>query len=261
MTTATFNGVALADAVPEALVVNVRRQILGSRRTVFTDVPGVAGAWQFGDKPGDRQLALSLHLLGDDFAQRRDAVRRLAQWADTTDPARLVLDDEDDRYELAILTSTPQPDELLVAATVDLEFRTSPYAYALDLSGYGWAATSGTAYSLTPPDDVEMYPVLEVHAAYGSVPGFTVDVDGRTFTYGTAIAAGDYVTVSSLAFVAYTGPNVDLEAVGAFDPETVSMGAVDGVFPVLYPGTNSVTVTTGNGAQLSVHFAWRRRYR
>lgn len=259
MTTATINGVALEDAVPEALVINVRRSLLGARKTVFQDVPGVAGSWVFGDRPGDRTITLTVHIQADDFAGRRDAVRRLAAWADTFDPATLVIDDEPDRAEYAILTSTPQPDEMLNTAQLDLEFRARPYAYALTTSTETWGATSGVAHTFTLPDTVEAPPIITLTAA-APCASWSLEVNGETLTYGTAMASGADVTVSTPAFVVYTGTNVDPDVVGSFDPATVSMAAVDGAFPMLSPGTNTVTVTAAGGVAMDVAVVWLRRY-
>jgi predicted phage tail component-like protein len=261
MTTANFNGNELVDAVPEAIITNVRRSLLGTRRTVFQDVPGVAGSWTFGDQPGDRKIVLSIHILGDDFADRRDAVRRLAAWADSTAPAGLVLDDEPDRAEYAILTSTPEPDEMLLAASVDLEFRSGPYAYAMETSSASWSASSGVAHSLSVPDDVDVFPIVTLTAGASPVSSLTLTVGERTLSYGTPLAAHASITISSMAFVVTEGENVDDLVVGTFDPEAVSMADVDGQFPVLTNGTNSVTVTTAGGSAMDVDVLWRRRYR
>lgn len=261
MTTASFNGVELADAVPEALVVAVKRSLVGARRTVFEDVPGVAGSWIFGDRPGDRKTVLSIHVLADDYETRRDAVRRLATWADSEQAAALVIDDEADRYETAILATAPDPEEWLNYATVDLEFRTGPYALAASTSSTTWTATSGAAHTVTVPDDVEVYPIFTLTAGGAGVSSLSLDVNGKTLTYGTSIAASGKITVSSLAFMVTTGANADTACVGTFVPAAASMSAVDGSFPVLESGANSVTVTTSNASSMTVEALWRRRYR
>lgn len=261
MTTVSFDGIDLDSVVPEALVTDVSRDLLGARRTTFTDVPGVAGSWVFGDEPGDRSLTLSVHILGDDFEERRDAVRRLADWADSTAASELVVDDEPDRYELAILASAPEVEERVNYASVQLEFRCGPYAWATATSTETWTATSGVAEVFTVPDGVNAAPILELTAGGSSIPSTTIVCNGATLTYGTQIPAAGVITVSSIAFVVTDVANTDTDCAGTFPVGDVSMAAVDGKFPTLVPGSNSITVTTSNGQAMTAELLWRRRYR
>ena len=85
-------------------------------------------------------------------------------------------------------------------------------------------------------------------------------MNGETLTYGTTMGSGAKVTVSTPAFVVYTGANADPQVLGGFDQDHVSMVAVDGVFPMLGPGTNTVKVTTAGGVAMDVAVVWRRRF-
>jgi predicted phage tail component-like protein len=261
MTTASFAGVDLDDVVPGAIITDVSRQLLGARRTNFTDVPGVAGSWVFGDEPGDRTLTLSLHIVGDDFEERREAVRDLAAWADSVNAADLIVDDEPDRYERAILASAPEVTEQVTFAQVELEFRCGPYAFATAATTDSWTATSGVARTFSVPDGVNAQPILQLTAGGTSIPSTTVLCNGQTLTYGTQIPAAGVVTISSLAYVVTNVANTDTDLTGAFPVANVSMAAVDGTFPTLVPGTNSITVTTSNGQAMTAALRWRRRYR
>lgn len=268
MTEVTLDDVALSDAVPAVIVKRVVRQLLGDRRDVFELVPGRAGSWLFGEQAGDRLITLELALVGEPstypieesgLEARRAACRALADWADDPGLVKLVADDEPDRYSLAKLSSAPTPDEWLIRATVDLAFRASPYAFANDLSTASVSLAEGVAdTSLELDDTVNAYPVLEITAGETMASGFVLNVNGLVLVYGDAVAADDVFTVSSLTYTVSTGANTDTELAGLFVVGDLSMGSVDGDFPILVPGENQVEIVGGDA---DVTITWRRRYR
>lgn len=267
MTEATLDGVELSSAVPEVILKRVDRQLLGDRRDIFELVPGRAGSWLFDEQPGDRLIKLELALVGetssypvpiDALEARRAACRALAEWADHVRPVKLELDDEPDRYWLSILSSVPTPDEWLIRATVDLEFRSSPFAFANDISTEALVLASGVTQSFDIDDLVNAYPIIELTATSTMGAGFTLDVNGLELEYGAAFASGSKLSISSLSYTVETGAIADTELEGTFVPAHLSMALVDGDFPILVPGTNVITLT-GGGASASIN--WRRRYR
>lgn len=267
MTEVTLDDVALSDAVPGVIVKRVTRQLLGDRRDVFELVPGRAGSWRFGEQAGDRLITLQLALVGESstypieesgLEARRAACRALADWADHAQPVTLVADDEPDRYWMATVSSAPTPDEWLIRATVDLVFRVGPYALALELSTHDEALTNGALATFSIPDNVNAYPVVEITAGDAMASGFTLNVNGLELVYGAAVAPGDVLTVSSLSYTVSTGANTDTELEGSFVTADLSMGDVDGDFPILVPGSNGIEIVGGDA---DVSISWRRRYR
>jgi predicted phage tail component-like protein len=261
MTDVTFNGVALSTAVPTALVLGVTRGLLGARRDTWQEVPGRAGAWVYPEKPGDRSIAIPVNIAAAGYAARRAAVNALAAWADSPGLAPLIIDDEPDRYWDAKLTGPADPAEWLLTADAELAFRVGPYSWALDPSTDTWSAADGAPHTVTLPDEVEAQPVLELTAGGAAIPSFTLTVNGNVFQYGTNLGAGAQLTINGIAYMVTTGANIDTALVGAFDPADVSMATVDGVFPLLAPGANTVTLDTPAGQGASITATWRRRYR
>lgn len=261
MTDVTYNGVALSTAVPEAIVLQVTRGLLGARRDTWAEVPGRAGSWMYPEEPGDRSISVPLNIEGDDYADRRDAVNRVAAWADSTGLAHLVVDDEPDRYWDAKLLGPPDPEEWLLSADIELVFRAGPYAWASSASSESWSASDGVAHTFTVPDEVNAQPVLELTAGASPIPSFTLTVNGRALSYGTNLAAGAKLTINGIAYMVTTGANADTGLAGYFNPANVSMATVDGEFPVLVPGANSITLDTPAGQSATITASWRRRYR
>lgn len=258
MTEITYDDVDLSEVVPEAIVQKITRSLLGSVRDAYQEISGRAGSWLFAEQPGDRTLTIALALVADNNADRRAAVRALAAWADKPTAAPLIVDDEAGWYWLAKLAESPDPDEWLEAAELELVFRTGPYGLAIDPSSDSWAATNNVDHTLTIDDEVPAFPIITITAGAAMASGFTLRVNGVDLIYGTAVANGAKVTVSSIAYAVTTGDNDDTELTGTFDPDLLSMAAVDGDFPILQPGDNTVRVI---GANSTLDVLWRPRFR
>lgn len=260
----TFAGVALSSVVPEAIVRKVSRQLLGESRDVFETVPGRAGAWVFPEEPGQRTIVVELELIGEAdidttaYDARRDAVRRLAQWCAHRNLESLVIDDEDDRHWLAKLASAPTPDEWLEDASIALEFTALPYAFADELSTVSLSLTDSTPDTFDVDDEVDAYPVIEIEATEDIPSGIILTVNGVQLAYGDPLGTGDVITVSSLSFTVALGANTDTNLDGVFVPDDLSMLNVEGDFPILTNGSNSIEV---DGGDCDVTVTWRRRFR
>jgi predicted phage tail component-like protein len=262
VTDATFNGVALSAAVPDALILHVDRGLLGARRDTYQEIPGRAGSWLFPDKPGDRSVVLTVNIESATFAARRAAVNALAGWADSAAAARLIIDDEPDRYWLAKLSDPGETAEWLLAADTAVDFHTGPYAWATAISSTTWAAVDVVPQTVTLPDTVDAQPVLELTAdAATSIGSFTLTVNGQALTVNYSTPAGAKLTINGISYTVTTGPNIDTDLTGAFNPANAINALVDGVFPLFTPGANTVTIDTQNGAGATITATWRRRYR
>lgn len=264
MTDVTLNTVALSTAVPTAEVLQVARQLTGARRNVFVDVPGRAGSWVFAEQPGDRTLVLRLHIGASSFAERREAVRELAYWAEVGTPARLIVDDEPDRYHDAILDASVDVNEWLTeAAAIEVPFRVGPYAYALDITTETIAATSPSPAvgSFTAPDTVEALPIVEITPTNGTITSLIFTLNGAALTYGTDIADDATVSISSLVDTVFAG-TIDPSLVGLLNPAAVSMAEVSGEFGRIVEGVNDWSLSwTGTATAITVGIRWRERFR
>lgn len=261
MTTASLNGIALSTITGVELLRVVRPFPTPRHRPV--DVPGRAGSIIFPEEPGDRIVTLELHLLSADYATRRAAVRELAAWAVVGDVSALVVDDEPDRYEDAILEDSATPDEWLEAATIVLPFRCGPYALALASSTEALSATTNPdSASFTVPDNVEARPVIELTPAGGTLTSFALTVNGFVLNWtGGPITAGSTITVSSLAETITLGVSTDTELTGAYNPAQVAMEDASGFFPLLTPGSNDWILSwTGTATSVALDVEWRERF-
>lgn len=266
MTSASLGGAELATAVPEAEVLRVARQLTGGRRNVHVDVPGRAGSWTFPEEPGDRTLVLELDIAGATFADRRDAVRRLADWCDLGYVARLVIDDEPDRFHDAILDDSATVDEWLLAANaVAVPFRCAPYALAITPTEAAVTATGSPdsgAFTNLGTSNVEALPVVEITPTDGTLTSFTWTLNDTATSFGELVNSGDTVTISALADIVTREVDGDAELTGAYLANLVAMGTVSGDFGRIVPGANTWSLEwTGTATTVAVGITWRERYR
>lgn len=261
---AELDSVDLSTAVPEAIVLSVSRPLVGARRNVYVDVPGRSGSWSWADEPGDRALSIDLSLAGEDFAERRDAVRRLADWADLGRVAPLIISDEADRYHEAMLDAATDPAELLLHASTRLDFRVGPYALSTTISTQAEAAASNPDSGMfSIPDEVTALPVIEITPTNGTLLSVALTIEGRTISWsGDVILLGQTLTISTVSDTVTRGVNADVNLTGAYDPAAVNMVDVSGDFPLLVPGSNDWAIEwTGTATAVDIDIQWRRRYR
>lgn len=264
-TTFTFDGVS-STTIPELLVTRVRRPLVATRRDEYVEVPGREGFWLFPEKAGSRILTLELDLLAAGFAARRAAVIALADLLDRPATlAKLIVDDEPDRFHRCRLASAPDPEEWLTHAAFAVELMAEPYAQAITPTEETWTATSAVAHNFTPADDVYGIPEIEVTANGGTVTSLVLNVNGDVLTYalgGTGLTAGQTITISTLAYVLTRGTSGDPDLDGTFDPDDLDMATVSGDFGYVAAGLNTITATrTGSALTLGVTVRWRQRSR
>lgn len=269
MTTASFDGVELATAVPDATVLSVKRQIVGERRHTAVEIAGRAGSWKFPEEPGDLEIVLEIHIGSSSFADRRAACRALAAWATSSEAAALIVDDEPDRYYLALLDNEPRPNEWLVDGDAELKFTADPYARSTTASEEVIAATgppdSGT-FDVT--DLVAVDPEITITPTNGTLTSFALVVNGAAVQWQLAalgprtILSNTDIVVSSISDTVTIGASVDMELTGMFDPDDVDMATVSipNNFPELVPGSNSWSLNwTGTATAVTITIAWRER--
>jgi len=260
-----LNGVALSAAVPSALVLDVRRQLVGLRRHSRLPIPGRAGAWTYTEEPGDRDISVDISVIGDDLELRRTAVRDLAYWVDIGEVSRLIIDDEPDRFHDVILAAADQATERLLHGKATLRFSANPFALAVAISTRALSApTSPTSSSFAETSEVYAEPVVEITNTVGGtdLTGLTFAVNGYALTWSGVVGAGDILTISSLSDTVTLGANADVDLVGAYDPLDVDMADVSGEFPLIFAGANPWSITyTGADAGVTIALAWRERFR
>lgn len=252
MTAVTFTFDSVASTTVTGLVVrDVKRPLLPTDRSTFVEIPGRDGSWLFEDAAGDRELTLICAIAAGDDAGRRTSLRALAALIYKTGRRNLVLSDESDRYWLGKFVDAGDFDEVRgYAGDFDLRFRADPFAYSTSTSTQVLGPTTTEPYSTTfnVTTDADTPYVVDVAPTADITGGFTLTVNGDALTYGTTLASGSTVQISSVA------NTVKLNG-------ALAMSTVSGTFGKLVNGVNSITFDRSSGtASTTLTFSWRRRY-
>lgn len=260
----SLDGNVLSDIVPSAIVLAVRRPLVGRRRHVEVDVPGRAGSWIFPEEPGDRVVEFDVHVTEESFEDRREAVRLLAGWADVGDRARLVFDDEPDRFHSAILDTDATPAEWLRWSTIPLSFKAEPFAFALDESEeiLALSGSSPKAGTFSAPDELAAEPIIEITPNNGTITAFGLELNGMLLGWSGLLPEDSALTISTISDTVTTGTNTDVDLTGAYDPDLVDMADVSGVFPYIVAGSNAWSFEwSGTATDITIEITWRRKFR
>jgi phage-related protein len=266
----TLDGID-STTIPEMICHRVVRTLLGKNRNVFVDVPGRDGSWFFPQKKGMRTIKIEGSVLtslvpGKSFPiDRRDAIERLADWMDKDGMVKMEISDHPGRYNLVSLSSEVSVDEWRHKGTFSAEFLADPYTYDNDTSSESITFVPNDSPStIAFPDTVDAYPIVEITANGGAINGGTLVVNGYELSFTETIGSGEKMTVSSLSYIVVPGANTDTECSGSFDPGSIAMVGISGMFPILISGaTQSIELTSAStsATNATLSFLWRRRYR
>jgi predicted phage tail component-like protein len=260
MTTASLDGVALS-TIPEVELLRVRRPFPTPRHRSVA-IPGRAGSIIFPEEPGDRTVILDVHVAADSFGDRRSAVEALIGWCYLGRVAELIVDDQSDRYEEAILDGVVDPDEWLLSGRAAIPFRCGAYALATATTTEGLvAATNPDSDSFSVPDNVDARPIIEITPSGGDVTAFVLTVNGFALNWEGTLLSGETLTVSTLSETITEGVSTDVNLTGAYDPDGVRMTDAFGFFPLLIPGSNAWSFSwTGTATSVALDLEWRERF-
>lgn len=260
-TTISLDGVS-SSTIPELVIENVARQITPTIRDSYREVPGRGAAWLFEEEGGDRGISVRFAAVGDSLAERRSAVRSAAAflYGDGLGRRKLIVSDEPTRFSWAKLADAPSAEELMNRGRFDANFRTSPYDYSTTISTDTITGSDSIVIAAETGDAAYYEPSVEITAGTALATGFTLDVDGRAIVYGSALAGGSKLTISSISTTVTTGADTDTDLDGTFDPANLAMTSVSGDFPRLTTGTNVVTFTPTSTGTATIVFKWRKRY-
>jgi len=257
----TFDNSASATAVPELIVQTVDRDLLPGVRDEYIEVPGYTGSFLFPEADGDRSMQMTCQLVADTTADRRAAVRALAQFLRKTTMKRLIVSDEPDRFWLAKINAGVPVTERQARGLFQLTWRTSPYAESITTYSTSVSATSAPdTFSIDIGNSqVEIEPVIELTATENSADGFELTIGGTVLDYAGSVTNGQVKTISCRTATVVTGAWADEELeTGLFNGATLDMATVTGAFGVIGgEGGNDITLDRMNGV---MRIVWRERY-
>lgn len=270
LTDLTLDGVSLVDTVEAVsgatiIVSRVNRPLGGTVRDEFVDVAGRDGAWVFDEEPGEILLTFDVVVLVDDIAVRRSAIQALRSWFRTpSGRKKLIVTDESDRYWDAKIPTAGAIEDDEYHGTATITFSARPYALSTSVSTEEITANSnGDSGSFSESMDYPAEPIIELTPQGGNFTGFLFTLNGYQFEwFGTTIASGTTITVSTISQTVTVGANNDMELTGVFDPDDVSMGNVStNGFPEMVDGSNTWSLNwNGTATSVDIDIFWRERF-
>lgn len=114
-----FNGVDLSS---KFIVNDIRRDILPPRKLTTIDIPRKIGAYIFGSKYDPRIIEVDITIIATSPTDLRLKVRELAGLLDTDQPAPLIISDEPDKINYAMIDATQDLKETNKLAKATLRF-------------------------------------------------------------------------------------------------------------------------------------------
>ena len=230
---------------------SVKRPLLPALKLKRVELPGASGAYDFEDEEYSlRTITMKIQYIGADYEELRSRARSIAAWLSYSSFAQLIINDEDDKYYLAKVTSEVDLDSLFESGSADVSFDCQPFAYAL--------SNEVVEITVSGADSDEFVNPGTRHVNYKSPQGsyFKVTIDGtfttlsltingNTMTYNTAIS-NDVLVIDCIEMEA------TLDGANVFDKLG---GDIDEFFEII-TGTNNVSYTgTGLNFDLTIEYS------
>jgi predicted phage tail component-like protein len=256
----TYGGVA-SSALTGFWCHEVSRDLVAARRTSYETVPGMEGSYVIPEEPGMRKLEIDASIMIPvvDKEARRAAVREVAAWYNRPRPAKLIIDDEPDLYEMAVPESAPNVREWRQRGSFKLPFLCEPYTYESTLQHITAVAGAALTNVVVPNDGDVWTPLIVQIQAAGTSAGQAIEIGSRQWQRNTSMTAGQFVTFNTKAGVITNVANTDTDLQGVFDPANVSMVNAAGRPPYLEPGNNTLEIIMATSGY-TYHVWWRNRF-
>ena len=244
----SFNGVESSSF--DLVCKSVKRPLLPAVKIKRVELPGSSGAYDFPDHEYETRLVtMKIQYIGTSYEELRTRARSIAAWLSTNIWAKLIINDEPDKYYLAKVTDEIDLDSLWESGSAEITFDCQPYAYAVTEEDHTTTATGAKNFVLTNPGTREINYRSPQGSKFlitvtGSFTTLSLSLNGKTLNYTEAVASGTVIFA-----------NIELEAtlggVNKFDKLT---GDIDS-FLNLLPGDNTLGISgTGLDISLNVKF-------
>lgn len=237
----SFNGV---DSSSFSLVCkSVKRPLLPALKVKRIELPGASGSYDFNDDEYSlRQVTMRIAYIGTSYEELRSRARSIAAWLSYNGFARLIINDETDKYYLAKITSDIDLESLFESGSADISFDCQPFAYSITEQVLTFDATGATDYVFVNPGTRAINYKSPQGSKFqilitGSFDTLTLTLNGNAITYGEA--ASGSLLIDNIEM------EVTLDGVNKFDKLT---GDIDTFMQIL---SDSNTLSVG-GTNLNI---------
>ena len=212
-----FNGIE--SSTFDLVCKSVKRPLFPAMRPRVLEVQGQSGVYDFGDNDyATRPITMHLAYKGDSYVELRTRAREIAAWLYTTTWAKLIINDEPDKYYLARVSGEIDLATLRRFGEADIIFECQPFAYMVIDTGddltwataefpwiteIGWGMADDYTFTTTAAKDFTFNNPGTQDISYRSPQGSKFDIvvtgsfstlsltlNGKTLNYTEAVASG-----------------------------------------------------------------------
>lgn len=230
-----FNGVS--SGLFNLVCKSVKRPLLPALKVKRIELPGASGSYDFNDDEYSlRSITMRIAYIGTSYEELRNRARNIAAWLTPSGFAKLIINDEPDKYYLAKITNEIDLESLLESGSADISFDCQPFAYSIDEEIISFDVSGTTDYNFINPGTRP----INYKSPQGSK--FQISISG-SFTTLTIALNGNSITYGDDVIGTLVIDNIEMEAkvdgVNVFDKLT---GDID-TFLQIVPGGNFITIS------------------
>ena len=247
---------------------SVSRPILPAMRPQLVEIYGKSGVYDFHNNDyGTRQITMHIAYMGESYQDLRSRAREIAEWLNTRQWSKLIINDEPDKYYLARVYGPVNLETLYRSGQADIAFECQPFAYMVANTGsdptweeadfpwltdlpwnmvksYQFSATGVVVFAIKNPGTQEIGADSPQGSKFdiiiaGSWTTLSLSMNGKILIY-TEAGSGELIIDSVEMEVKLNGVN----------KLSVIDGDIDSFLTVL-PGNNIITVS-GSGINVNV---------
>ncbi|WP_176519037.1 distal tail protein Dit [Priestia megaterium] len=244
-----FNGYDLSNDIR---VTDVKRPVLPPSVLTTSSIVGRSGAFLFYKQFGDYTIPVSFMLIKNSLSELRQSVRDLAAKLDTNEPAKLIFEDEPDKYINAIVSDDSTLSETAAIGSGTINFYCpDPYWYAITDDVFDYWSTGTKTF--TRKGTAESNPLIEILGT-SSNGSLTLSNGTSTMTFTGQLNNGETLVLDSDLLTAYI-LKTDGTKVAVLD----KLDNLD--FLVLSPDSNTITISSSNFTLVKLTVNCRSRWK
>jgi predicted phage tail component-like protein len=227
----------------------------------YETIAGKHGSYLFPQPFGDRMIEVECLLLADSKEERAELVLQIAQWLFTVQKTLIVFDHEPNVFFIGKLDKQIDFDSSVATGKISLTFRCEPFKYSTESEQLQFKALNNSYKEFTASGTFEIQPIVQIQAKYGLITKPTLDFNGFIFTYDGDILNGGQIIINSKDFATTSSNTLDSNVTGAIDLNANSvLNKVDGSFPIMQGGINSIRYSSTNGQSAEIIVSWQPTY-
>lgn len=237
-----FNDIDFSGSGLDIRAVKINRPLIAPQKITTTAIEGKDAEVFHRRTSSSYNIDVEFYLFSSTGLQLLSDIRELGGMLDTLEPAKLIFNDESDKYYMAIVEDT-EIDRKGRYAIITISFKIlDPYVYAITDDTFTYPTTGTKA--ITRKGNAPSYPLITIKGNSTTAGSFTIGANGSSMIYTGALYTGHKLVIDSTLMTAYTE---DLAK-----KKTSVLNKLDVLdFPVLTKGDNNFTISVAGGATLT----------